>query len=508
MRLIHGLGLVLIAFPAAALAQTDGFPVLFSAVGAADFSAAGTVGIPPGSILTLTGLNLSASTVTVNGPKLPTEVSGVSAVISTDAAGGNIVAEAPLLYVSPTQINAILPSSVPVGQYFAHVKTTVVLGGNVLPITVGSVPVTVTGGRFAPFTRQSKGFGPAVVQQYDAAGAPTLNEFTASAAPGSVMALWGTGLGALPKGSDGDPAPAGDIRRDVTVYVAGVPVQPLYAGRGPGLFGVDQIDFRLPADIKTGCFVPLQVATGGVFSGVVTISISEAGAICPSEFGFSPATLFRLDSGGTIVADVLELSSTTAGPVGTLTQSADSWRGLYDASTLAAVATSVFPPVPGAFTCTTGPSLPVNLKGLSQMPGVAPPSSWVAGNAFPPPLPTTVITAFAAVRANGQFTANWTVAPAPNRSVTITAASHYLDPGLFGAMSHYYSGQASCVVSAGASPFTFPAADYAQALAYSVADPASLTVTDTEYKAYPGSAPTDVAIVVTLDSVMATANVR
>jgi uncharacterized protein (TIGR03437 family) len=69
------------------------------------------------------------------------------------------------------------------------------------------------------------------------------------------MALYGTGLGALPTGSDTSPPPVGNLRSDVMVYVAGVPVKPLYVGRAPTLFGVDQINFVLPTGIQEGCYL-------------------------------------------------------------------------------------------------------------------------------------------------------------------------------------------------------------------------------------------------------------
>ena len=59
-----------------------------------------------------------------------------------------VVAQAPLLYVSPTQINAILPSSVPVGQYEVYLTTTMNVSGTSLPYFSGVLPIKVTDGRF------------------------------------------------------------------------------------------------------------------------------------------------------------------------------------------------------------------------------------------------------------------------------------------------------------------------------------------------------------------------
>jgi uncharacterized protein (TIGR03437 family) len=501
-------------------------PSLSSVAGAADYGNAASVGIPQGSIFVLTGQSLSTSALVVNGPSFPTNVSGVSVEIWTAEIGGKLAAQAPLLYVSPAQINAILPSSVAAGQYYLHATA--------LTITTNWMPIVVTTGRFAPFTQQGRGFGPATIQQYDAAGTPTLNQFTAPAPPGAIMALWGTGLGALPAGSDAGPAPAGTVRNDVTVYVAGIPVKPLYAGRAPGLSGVDQINFVLPAAAPAGCYVPLQVATGTAVSSTVTVAVSGAGNTCPSEFGLSPNSLTSLDAGGTITADVLSFSSTTSGPGGNVSQTSQAWRSVYDASSLSVLATATYPPLGGSSTCTHSPSPPLpDLKGLRQLAGV--PLPYIAGpegcvwpsgtqvtgtciassfsfgstsGSFPQPRPASTIAAFSAQRSGQLLTFLWNVTANPNDNVNVTAGSHYFDPGIFGADSHYYYNQSSCRVSPAASPFVFPAADYAAAFEYGSLDPSVLTLTDVDYRSYPGSQLTGLVVLLTYNSATATAAIQ
>lgn len=515
-------------------------PDIFNVVGGADYSSAASVGIPQGSIFTITGVNLTTTTVLVSSPILPTEISGFSVGIRTAGDISNVVAQALLLYISPTQINAILPSSVPVGQYEMYLTTTINPAGTSLPFFSGALPIVVTGGRFAAFTRQSRGFGPAAIQQYNDAGTPTLNQFTASAAPGAVMAVWGTGLGPLPAGSDASPPPVENLRNDVTVYVAGIPVKPLYAGRAPDLFGVDQIDFVLPTGIRDGCFIPLQVVTGTAVSATATISVAASGDTCPSEFGLSASTLASLDAEGTIVADVLSFGSTTSTPSATITrvvQTSQAWRAVYDASTLSVLATTTYPPRLGSFTCTYSPSPPSpDVKGLSQLAGVpmlsiTGPSgcAWPAGTQFagnvgnclasafsfggvtdslPQPRPSTVITAFSAQRSGEQLTTSWSVNANPNDSVSVTAGSQYSFVSPLGTGSQYYSAQSSCKVSPLASPFVFPSSDSTEALTYATLDPATMTLTDSNYEAYFGSPPADIVVLLTYNSATATAAVQ
>jgi uncharacterized protein (TIGR03437 family) len=152
-------------------------------VNSADFSNADATGIPRGAIFTVFGTGLAGSTASASSLPLQTTLSGVSVKI----AAGSFAAQAFLLYVSPTQINATLPSEVPEGTY----QFTVVAGTR----EIGGVNIPVKSGGFTAFTQGARGFGPAVIQQYDDTGRPALNQFSAPAAPEAIVTLWGTGLG-------------------------------------------------------------------------------------------------------------------------------------------------------------------------------------------------------------------------------------------------------------------------------------------------------------------------
>src|ERR1039457_4681473 len=171
---------VLAAMLICATASCAQGPHILSVFGAADYGDAGTVGVPQGSIFAITGASLTTPTkyppppVIPTGPTLPTQLSGVTVGIREVGNSKQLIAQAPLLYVSSTQINAILPSSVPVGQYEVYL-TTLNSHGSSQAFDSNPLPILVTGGRFAPFTRQGRGFGPAAIQQYDGAGTPTLN---------------------------------------------------------------------------------------------------------------------------------------------------------------------------------------------------------------------------------------------------------------------------------------------------------------------------------------------
>lgn len=149
----------------------------------------------------------------------------------------------------------------------------------------------------------------------------SVNSPTNSASPGQFVAIFGTGLG-LPLGRiqivDGIPAPWPPVRAPYGVEIALDEVIPgkdvldrnipstntTFAGKAPGLVGVDQINAQLPADAREGWAVPLQVGTyflQAAESQPVTISIHHGGG------PFSTKVLFSVS------APVLPLGGSTQG---------------------------------------------------------------------------------------------------------------------------------------------------------------------------------------------------
>ncbi len=323
--------LLVLASSVGGVAQTGLSPAIDAIVGSADYGG----GIPRGSFFTIFGRELAASTAASAGAPLPIVLGGVRVRVYESGAPNAPFAEAPLLYVSPQQINAILPSSVSEGTRLVRVEVDGIQStpGNILVVT----------SRFAAFTYGGLGFGPAVLQQYEPSGRFSLNRLLNPARAGQAMVLWGTGLGPLRSGSDRDTPQAEDIRDDVTVYVAGIAVEPFYAGRSPSHPGLDQINFLLPASVPDQCFVPLVVRTGVSESGVLTLSKSSGNSACRSELGLSVAALERLDQGGAVKAAVLSFESGTEEAPG---QRAEAWLAEYDAASLAALSIEHLRPYP------------------------------------------------------------------------------------------------------------------------------------------------------------------
>ena len=521
----------LMAVAAGCFAQGPTFPSIgYVAVGA-DYAA--LVGIPLGSIFSIVGGGLAPSPAQTTALPLPVSLNNVTVNLWDATSGGNFLGACPLWYVSPSQINAVLLSSLPAGRYYLSVSTLMPTPvGTSYPVESSRVQIMATTGRFAPFTVGSRGFGPAVIQQYDAQGGPFLNQFTSAAPAGSILTLWGTGLGPLPSGSDANATEPQTLRTDVTVYVDGIAATPTYAGRSPYLPGVDQINFALPPGVAPRCFVPIQVVTGGAASQIDTVAVSSGPDLCTSEFGLSSAALARLDAGGTVQAAVLNLVSTTAQWSGNVSQTAEAWAGQYDSAYLALLALGAHgAPVKGGAICSQGPPALFSSGGLNTSTGVPSPvvgqpgCSWQfsplgsillgqgaclasfftfagppfsAGGAFPAPKGATSIASFSAQQSVRQITATWTASAAPGDLVYLTFGSFYDSISLFG--SQQYSAEVSCLASPTDTPFALAPYDVAYAQQYSIPTAPSMSLVTTTDQVFPATSPFDFVLVRTANS--------
>ena len=85
---------------------------------------------------------------------------------------------------------------------------------------------------------------------------------------GDVVSVFCTGLGeTVVEGA------LSVARVNVTATVAGRELVTLFAGAAPGLPGVYQANFRLPADLAPGLALELRLTAGGVPSGPVLVAV-------------------------------------------------------------------------------------------------------------------------------------------------------------------------------------------------------------------------------------------
>ena len=219
--------------------------------------------VAPGEIISIFGTNL--------GPA--TGVTGTIAnnLLSTEGAGIQVMFDnnpAPLLYVSATQINAIVPFAL---NGVSQTQMTVVNGGT------PSTPVDLVVAPTAPalFTSTQSGTGQGAILNTNS----SVNSTTNPAAQGSVIVLYATGGGETsPPGVTGNITPANGTGlktiSGVTVTVGGVAADVMYAGTAPGFVeGALQINVQLPASLPAGA-QPVLVTIGGATSQkLVTVAV-------------------------------------------------------------------------------------------------------------------------------------------------------------------------------------------------------------------------------------------
>jgi uncharacterized protein (TIGR03437 family) len=239
-------------------------PTIASAVNAASFQ---STGLSPGLIFTLTGSNLGPTapfgTQLDDTGKVATLVSGTEVLVNGVAA--------PLLYGSPTQINAVAPYELAplTGQtVFVQVLFNGV-AGNLMPVTVAAT---------APGIFVGSGTQGAILNQDN-----SYNGSTNPAAKGSYVSIYCTGEGQTnPPGIDGHVAneAAAQLARPVapvSVMIGGVAVPSsaiAYAGAAPGdVAGVLQVTLQIPANAPSGN-VPVVLTIGSQSSQTgVTVAI-------------------------------------------------------------------------------------------------------------------------------------------------------------------------------------------------------------------------------------------
>jgi len=171
------------------------------------FTAAGVVNafsyaqpVSPGSLVSLFGTDLATAAASATSIPLPLKLGGTSVTVN----GVN----APLLFVSPRQINFQLPSVVGT-QDSAYVTTASV----VITTPAGSseaveAPVFASGPAIATSTQN--GCGQAAALNVARDGTVSLNSPTNSAARGDYISLYGTGLGvSIAQPPDGTALPYG-----------------------------------------------------------------------------------------------------------------------------------------------------------------------------------------------------------------------------------------------------------------------------------------------------------
>ena len=217
--------------------------------------------IAPGSLISIWGTNLAPAAATPDPPALvASSIGGTSVTINGFAA--------PLLYVSPTLINAQLPFEV--GPGAAARLVVEVDGAKSAPALF---PVTATAPGVSFLSTNSSPNHALAVNYADG----TLNAPDHPAAPGQYVILYLTGQGApctpLSTGYPAPPAPFLYPTADVQASIGGAAAQVPFAGLVPGWVGILQMNLLVP-NAPSG-EQPLEIAIGGVSANPTTLSIQS-----------------------------------------------------------------------------------------------------------------------------------------------------------------------------------------------------------------------------------------
>jgi uncharacterized protein (TIGR03437 family) len=236
-----------------------------AAVSAASFSGAM---LAPESITSLFGVGMASATQTAGGLPLPTTISGSQAVIR-DSAG--VARAAPLFFVSPAQINFLVPPGTATGV--ATVKAVLDDG------FVACGLINITNVAPALFTANASGQGVAAalilrvrpdgtqtfepVARFD----PAQNRFVpipidlGPAGDQVYLILYGTGIRHR------------SSLTNVTITIGGVAVGALYAGPVPGFEGLDQVNALLPRSLMGRGEAVVALTADGRVANTALVSV-------------------------------------------------------------------------------------------------------------------------------------------------------------------------------------------------------------------------------------------
>ena len=282
--------------------------------------------IAQGSMFVVYGSDLGTTDADLSHIQLPlptTLPAGTGTSIKVTSGGTTV--DAFMIYTTPGQVAAMLPSNTPTG---AATLTLTYQGKS------SSVSVNVVGSSFGAFTLNQAGSGPAIIQDFVTPIEQPVNTIVNPAYPGQTVTLWGTGLGPVSGAEAATPLP-GDMKDalGVKVWVGNQPVTVNYAGRSGCCVGIDQVQFVVPQGIQ-GCYLPVVVQAGGVVSNFTSMAVSSsAGATCSDADGIASADVNTLQSAGKVrlgIVDLIRISlKVNAGQLGTINALSDTASAIF-----------------------------------------------------------------------------------------------------------------------------------------------------------------------------------
>lgn len=214
-----------------------------------------TASVAPGEFVTLAGTGLATAPASASSLPFPTTLGGVQVSVAwVDVNGKPQSAPAPLSFVSPTQINAMVPYSAPSDESLIAFQVT----NNGVPSNTARVYCGLT----APgiFTIPSGGIGNGAIQHADF----SLVSGASPAKAGETVLIYLTGLGSVtPSVVAGAAAPSNPLASATVpdVYIGGIKARVLFSGLTPGAAGLYQVNVTIPAGVTAGSNASIEIAT-------------------------------------------------------------------------------------------------------------------------------------------------------------------------------------------------------------------------------------------------------
>ncbi|MGA2134841.1 MAG: glycoside hydrolase family 30 beta sandwich domain-containing protein [Bryobacteraceae bacterium] len=223
-------------------------PPAFPSNGAVN-AAAPQAALSPGELFSIYGTNLAPGAAQPSLLPLPATMAATSVQING--------VTAPLLYVSPTQINAQVPWEAAPGSATLTVTHAGVAASQTVTIAAAGPAIFTIDGTYAAARNQDY----------------SVNSPSNPAGAGQAILLFGTGLGAVspavPTGSPASSTSLSYVIAPVTATVGGSPATVGFAGLAPGFAGLWQMNVTLPAG-SSGA-VPVILSVAGTASNSVLI---------------------------------------------------------------------------------------------------------------------------------------------------------------------------------------------------------------------------------------------
>ena len=285
-------GAITLQFTTFGVSAAPGVPVIAQILNNSSLTPPGmpNYGIAPSSIFVVQGGGLADPGNPVlqdSSAGLPLTLNGASITVVV----GGVTTHPALYYTSLAQLAAVLPAATPVGTGTLTVNYR---GTNSAPAPIQVVASAIGINEYnqipIPLGVLNTNIDLGVATD---AVTGALLSFTNSAAPGQIIVLWTTGLGADPADSDKTyTSTPHSVNTPLQIYVGGVLATILYQGSA-GYPGVNQINLTIPTSVTTDCQVPLVAVTGKIISNVVVLPIHQGGGTCVKP----------LTAGGSITGD-------------------------------------------------------------------------------------------------------------------------------------------------------------------------------------------------------------